>query len=442
MFKSPHQVEFNAIVQYLDEELKGSQIQDVQTHDHGLVLSIYRFHKMPQVVYLVIYLDTPFPFLALYNKHPWPKLKKSTPVGLFLKSHFIHAKFEAIYCEENMGRVAQFKFNLPGYVWQCVMIPKQPNFTAIITAKKSQLKKISWEKPKELLPQNADFVPNDDVDVRSIPFMFQQWWKLHAKTDNFHIQKNSSEIDYDSWVKNRLKLATKKKEALDKVKQQAELQSSNVYSELGEHLKSYGFMDVKPEWMPLIRQDLSLSENIDYVFNKAKTNKEKIKGTVLRYEKLEEELIHLENTDMNVFQDELKRLSERKIIQSQRKKIDGEFRKLVLNEDKGLTCLLGKSALDNLKLLRQAKSWDLWIHLKDYPSAHAIIVKNRDQKVSDEDIHKASVWLINQHIKDQSAKMGLKFAVVIVECRHVRPIKGDRIGRVTYHHPREILITV
>ena len=44
--------------------------------------------------------------------------------------------------------------------------------------------------------------------------------------------------------------------------------------------------------------------------------------------------------------------------------------------------------------------------------------------------------------KSKKLISGAKLAVVIVECRHVKPLKGDKLGRVTYHHPREMLITV
>ncbi len=53
---------------------------------------------------------------------------------------------------------------------------------------------------------------------------------------------------------------------------------------------------------------------------------------------------------------------------------------------------MGKNAGENLKLLRQAKSWDLWIHLKDYPSAYAILQKPKDKNVSDQVLIQASQW--------------------------------------------------
>jgi predicted ribosome quality control (RQC) complex YloA/Tae2 family protein len=43
----------------------------------------------------------------------------------------------------------------------------------------------------------------------------------------------------------------------------------------------------------------------------------------------------------------------------------------------GHSMYVGKSAKDNLAVLRRAKSWDIWFHLRDIPSTHAILTRNR-----------------------------------------------------------------
>ena len=56
------------------------------------------------------------------------------------------------------------------------------------------------------------------------------------------------------------------------------------------------------------------------------------------------------------------------------------------------------------------------------------------------DLRLVSEWLVKENFKDKLS--GTKYAVVYVECRHVRPIKGDKLGRVTYHEGRELLIAL
>jgi predicted ribosome quality control (RQC) complex YloA/Tae2 family protein len=104
--------------------------------------------------------------------------------------------------------------------------------------------------------------------------------------------------------------------------------------------------------------------------------------------------------------------------------------------DENFEAVMGKSARDNLEILRQAQAWDLWMHLKDYPGAHAIIVRPRTKEVPLKWIQKVSEWLIRETIGQKKVEMGSKYDVVVVECRYVRPIKGDKLGRVSYHNPQ------
>lgn len=103
---------------------------------------------------------------------------------------------------------------------------------------------------------------------------------------------------------------------------------------------------------------------------------------------------------------------------------------------------MGKSAQDNVDLLRKSRAWDIWLHLKDYPSAYAILHRQKGQAVSDQTVLVAAKWLIKEGIGAKKNLSGSKLSVVFVETRHVRPMKGDKLGRVTYHNAREILITV
>jgi predicted ribosome quality control (RQC) complex YloA/Tae2 family protein len=114
-------------------------------------------------------------------------------------------------------------------------------------------------------------------------------------------------------------------------------------------------------------------------------------------------------------------------------KSQSKARRLQIEE--GIEALIGKSAKDNLSILRHAQPWDLWLHLKDYPGAHAIIVRPRNKEISTSAIQKVAEWLIKESLPKEQIRGG-KYDVVVVESRFVRPIKGDQLGRVTYHSPR------
>ncbi|MNT80503.1 hypothetical protein D3C72_2199710 [compost metagenome] len=110
--------------------------------------------------------------------------------------------------------------------------------------------------------------------------------------------------------------------------------------------------------------------------------------------------------------------------------------------ESGAIAYCGKSAADNLALLRQAKAWDFWLHLKDFPGAHAIVHRKRDQLIPDNELLQVSEWLAHESLSEKSLYPGQKLAVVVVETRFVRPIKGDKLGRVTYHSEGTLFLTL
>ena len=118
--------------------------------------------------------------------------------------------------------------------------------------------------------------------------------------------------------------------------------------------------------------------------------------------------------------------------------IEAQGRTLRIRDD--LTAVAGKSAADNLKILRKARAWDLWFHMRDYPSSHAVLFRNKSAKVNDKDLFTVAVWFVRNHLGSKAAQhAGEKFSLVVVECRHVKPIKGDKIGRVTFHDERVLI---
>jgi len=106
----------------------------------------------------------------------------------------------------------------------------------------------------------------------------------------------------------------------------------------------------------------------------------------------------------------------------------------------GLRLYVGKSGADNIKLLREARPWYFWLHIRDEPGAHAILHRNKNQNVTDAQLHLAAHHLIHKTYGEKSAQhRGQKIPVLVTECRFVRPIKGDRLGRVTFSDERTLL---
>lgn len=441
--KSAHFFEFQSIVQYLGDELTGAQLQEVMTVQDGVVLGFYRFQTRNELqsksVWLVIDLDMQFPFLGLFDHNPWHGLKSAKPLGLFVTSHLKNHNVYQIEHLENQGRVARVYFSSDKDLYlEIRLIPKQPNLLAV-----AGNKSISWDKVKLLDGAGNENFLASEVESRSVPFMFSQWLARRSKSAASAKTGSSQQISaYEKWVKQKEKDLEKKRKALKSLEEQIQNPLIEVYAQVGEHLKVQGFKNLPLEFSRYVDFEKKVSWNIEKCFEKSKQLKSKSVGAQERKIKLLKEMQGLQDTSERKFSEVLKNQADSKLKVAQRKPLLAQVRKMILDESKNLVCWLGKSAAENAKLLRESKAWDIWVHLKDYPSAYAILQRNKDQNISDLMIQKVAQWLASESLKNKKDLSGVKIAVVWVECRHVRPIKGDKLGRVTYHHAHELLITL
>lgn len=434
--KTPSFLELKILVEFLNEELCGAQLQDVISTDEGLVLSFYRFSKEPKMVFLVFDLDKLFPFLGIFFENPWVGPKKTKPVSLFLNAHCKNHRINSIELVESLGRVVKISLQGDSYI-EFRLIPKHTNF--IIYANN---KSISWYPIKELAAQpvrDAAESKESEDEIRSINFMMNQW--LRRRGRGVISEPRAGRLSpYEKWKANREKDLAKKKKALVAIRTQIDQFKNEEWSQVGEYLKTNGFKKLKPEWSVYVDFDKTVSQNIQKCFEKSKAAKTKIHGAEVRFIQLEKEINELSDITENKFEQFLKIQNQKKSQHPQRR-VEGRLRKY-LSEDQSVLAYMGKSAADNMDLLRKSKPHDLWLHLKDYPSAHAIIHLQKNQKLADLDVKKVASWLIKEGLSDKSSTIGGKYSVVVVECRHVKPLKGDKLGRVTYHNAREFLIAI
>ncbi len=432
-------------MEYLSEELVASQLQEVHATDDGVVLTFYRFQLEPRMKYLVFDLDKPFPFLGLFDQPPWGKQKKSKPVGLFLNAHAKNLFIQKFELLERFGRVLLIQMGKDKVQTQIEfrLIPKHANLIIEARDGRTKPKSISWYPVDELEEADSAMTMSNELDQRSIPFLMKQWFdrrSLLSRTTDASKSAGNSLSPFEKWKKQKEKDIAKKTNALVAIQKQIELYQFEPWALVGEFLKAEGFKNLKPEWSIYVKFDESVSKNIQTCFEKAKNAKSKIKGALDRKTLVQAEIAELQNLSETKFEMEMKRMADKK-NQAPARSIEGRFRKLLLNEH-NVTCYMGKSAQDNLDLLRKAKAWDFWMHLKDYPSAHAIIHRQKDQIVSDQDLIKCARWLVKEGLNQKKTQMGGRFGIVMAECRHVRPIKGDKLGRVTYNEGREFLIAL
>lgn len=419
-------LELRTLVTELGSLLEDAQLQDVISNDRGLALGF----RGTKHFWLTLDMNPSNPFCLVFADYcPFKKGSKPKPIALFLNSHGKNLYFRKIWLEEDYGRVLHIELANSQKVCELklILIPRQANMLV-----ESEGKSIAWEKPRELQVQTET---GELPEPRDIGEIHEEWLA------EFQGGVRPSIDPRAQWEKKKTKDLDKKRKALDEIEKTLAENSSEKYYELGNYLKSISPDDFVPKKVPTVWHGLldfkqKLFANIEIVFEKGKQAANKVQGTEERRKILAAEIVKLEKS---TFESSQRDQGSRQKVDDLMKNTEAKGRKLHL--ESGAIVYCGKSAADNLALLRRAKAWDYWLHLKDYPGAHAIVHRSRDQELPFEELQKAALWVLKESLSSKTFMPGEKYAVVIVECRFVRPIKGDKLGRVTYHSEKQFMVT-
>lgn len=403
--------EIASITQEL-QSILDSKVQRVFVSEKGLGLELFKALKTS---YLWFELDPPAPYILYFDQMPSViKSKKSAPILLFLKAHFVGKRISKVQQLEKLGRVIEFEFGYDHPLkLEVRLFPHGTNAIAHF-----EKKKISFNKIKEIKTSGVESL--DTQAPRSLNILSQEWLKAKSSL------KIAKKID-PLVVKE--KEIQKKERALQKTEEHLIELQNDIWLKLGHWLKENQSLKVPEEFKNHIDLKKSFSQNIQNSFEKALKSQEKISGTIERITILKNEITELKESDISKFSQTPKkslRIDKGKVWKGYRLELNSSFEVFV-----------GKNAQENLNILRFAQSWDYWMHIKDYPGAHGIIRRTRNYEVSDEEFK-----VVAQFIASKSKKSAHflspndAFEVLIAECRYIRPIKGDKLGRVNYSNER------
>lgn len=415
--------ELRTLVQELQDVFSGAQLQEVLVNERGLLLGFYK----GATLWLLLDLVNPLPFLMWFEKRPSFVKGKPKPVSLFLISHGENAIWKSIHLIEDFGRVLKLELQRGDLLCELEfrLIPRQVNLIV-----RSENKSIAWNKPKDLNMQNTEMgTVLTPSPLRSVDELREEWLQSQSGS-----QGNKPKADPQVvWEKQRQKDIEKKTKALEGIESQLAEDEAERWRELGVWLQQ-GQVGTSPA-LDLLEQIQSqdLGERIQFAFVKAKQLQAKKQGARERIQILKDEIESLKNA-------KFKPKTALPGSAHRMQQADVKGRKLELEE--GAFAFIGRSAADNLALLRKAKAWDYWLHLKDYPGAHAIIHRNKDQVITAQDISRVAQWVAKESLQGKGGVAGQKLQVVWVECRFVKPIKGDKLGRVTYHSEKSLLVSL
>ena len=453
------------------EILKFGQLQSVwYSEPELLVIEIYT----STVFWLICDLNESTPFLIVVPKNQISLVKSNPkPTVLFLNAHAKGKRLLKMALVEGLGRVVEFIFgsdeNHSRVLFE--LIPKSANLMVELVENSKVQKQISWRRPRERKIQEKIETVFVDVELESV----NQYWidarigalfsekkdQLDSPPGGSKANANANSLTDELSIRNNKavselkKIIEKKQRAIEAIITAAKTMNAEEWYEFGEKIKSIPIEELanmQPVGKKIFDPLQSRAKNMEKVFDYAKLIKQKIEGGKKRIEilkseieKMQTKISSLQSTEITDTEKNsvLKQLgsenmrTQTQVARRQKLQSKGELpktRQIELND--GLRALIGKTAKDNILLLRQARPWDLWIHLKDEASAHGIIFKQKGQSVSDQEIIKVGEWIYRHSKRVEGDISGIRIHISIVECRFVKIIKGDKLGRVSIHKPR------
>jgi predicted ribosome quality control (RQC) complex YloA/Tae2 family protein len=379
------------------QTLVGARFQEFETTETQLALG---FYSHGQLIWWIFELSKAAPTVACLESWPLKSKSKKTPLQLFCRAHLVNRILNSVQVVSSLGRVLLFDFG--GRHLEIRLFPHGTN--AIV---KSEEKTISFYKVEPLEPANFS---QSQLPLRNIVELSAEWLG-RTRIENKKSRDPEKQIQ-------------KKQKALEILEKQQANEEWKIWQAAGEWVKANQSLKVPEEYVSFIDAKLSLSENLNRLFAKSKMLQGKEDGTRDRIMKLKQEIQALQVGEVG-----------RESRPEKSKPSEAKQRTIHLSDM--LLLKIGKSGTDNLRLIRESQAWDFWLHLKDYPGAHAILTRPRGVEVSQKVLEVAACWLGRESNKAK-LREGDRFEVLIAEIRHIRPIKGDRHGRVNYQNERVI----
>lgn len=360
------------------------------------------------------------------------KKTKPKPLLTFIKTHGLGRQLTRLERDTQAGRVIHI--GLETLSIEVRMIKTQKNIIA--TLEDSRKKPVSLYKISEL-PKNIQ--PNEtqaNTAERSPEAMVSEWTAAQViKGFAKHAPKNAEISEADRASQNLQKKIERVEQTLSELSKAAENQDWETWRKAGEWLKANPQSKTIPlEFIAMISPKRSTAKNIEQIFAQAKKLKANQVAIRERLSEVQAELTKLKSvTDPLQWQTEL-------MSRPRAKKEAAKVPQRQSRLSSGHPIAIGKSAENNLQLLRLANPWDLWIHLKDFPSAHAIVTKNKGELLKDAILIEAANKLIESSMSKRLELIkGEKFVIVAAEKRFVKPIKGS-LGTVEYQNEKTFAI--
>ncbi len=289
---------------------------------------------------------------------------------------------------------------------------------------------------------------NEMINTYILETLNSQQFSDSKKILNKVVEK---EIKKNKKILKHVKKDIEKYSEFEKYKKIGDILAANLYSLKGyeESIKLFDFYNNQYINIKLNPQR-SPNENLNNYYNLYNKQKRGLNHSKIRVEKIEEELIYLENLhsfisiadDKKTLEGISNELTANKYIKENIKNTRGKNKKKITKitptsvEIDGLTGYFGKNNIENdYVTFKVAHSQDTWFHSKNIPGAHFIL------KEDIENIPTNTITTIAKIVANHSkVSSGQSVQVDYCSKKHVKKIKGGKLGFVTYSHEKSILV--
>ena len=276
-------------------------------------------------------------------------------------------------------------------------------------------------------------------------------------TSNVISEKKKNLLKYvDSQIKKfkkiekNIKVDLKKNENFEKYKNIGDILAANMH-QIKYGMKKITVFDFYNNEEVTINLDplLSPNDNLNFYYNKYNKGKRTILALDSRFLDIQNEIRYFEEIKMFIekendfigieeIENELNLSNSGNKIKNKIKLNKSKKRELLSFDYKGFQIFVGRNNKENEEIsFSKGQPNDIWMHAKDIPGSHVLILRNNQKVPEDVLLHAA-----NLACEYSKAKKGDKVTVDYCERKFVKKIKNSKPGNVIYTNFHSLLIDV
>ena len=276
-------------------------------------------------------------------------------------------------------------------------------------------------------------------------------------TSNVISEKKKNLLKYvDSQIKKfkkiekNIKVDLKKNENFENYKNIGDILAANMH-QIKYGIKKVTVFDFYNNQQITINLDplLSPNDNLNFYYNKYNKGKRTISALNSRFLDIQNEIKYFEEIKMFIekendfigieeIENELNLTNNGNKSKNKIKLNKPKKRELLSFDYKGFQIFVGRNNKENEEIsFSKGQPNDIWLHIKDIPGSHVLILRNNQELPNDVLLHAA-----NLACEYSKAKKGDKVTVDYCEKKFVKKIKNSKPGNVIYTNFHSLLIDV